>query len=183
LQNTVERDNGEADKPAFDVTQVELQPMSGYGVGHRGSYLSIGRTFDQLFARVAALRLGRPGMRMLALFHDDPHSMAPALLRSTAVVTGCAVPPPESGLALMTIGGGEFARLAHTGPYASMPSAYRWLFGSWIAASGRELGDGPVIEEYLNSPQQTAPHDLRTYLQVPLKPIEPLVPINPELSA
>lgn len=173
LRGAKESVDSEAFEKSFDVIQVVLEPMLGYGVEHRGAYLLIGRAFDQLFARIAALRLGRPGMRMLALFHDDPAAVETSSLRSTAVIMGCASPPADSGLVPMSIGGGEFARLSHTGPYASMPSAYRWLFGHWLAASGRVPGEGPVIEEYLNSPRQTAPNDLRTYLQVPLQPIEP----------
>ncbi len=157
---------------AFDVSEVVLAPTPGFGVDHCGDYLLIGRAFDQLFARVAALGLGQPGMRMLALFHDDPGSVKTAALRSTAVVVGCAPAPPASGLTPLMIDGGLFARLAHTGPYASMPAAYRWLFGHWLATSRRHLGTGPVIEEYLNSPRHTAPNDLRTYLQVPLQPME-----------
>jgi AraC family transcriptional regulator len=175
-------DHAKVSSAAFGVSEVVLNPTPGYGVEHRGAYLSIGRAFDQLFARVAALGLGRPGMRMLALFHDDPGSVKTAALRSTAVVVGCAPAPPGSGLTPMMIDGGLFARLAHTGPYASMPAAYRWLFGHWLAASGRHLGAGPVIEEYLNSPRQTAPNDLRTYLQVPLQPIETLASDNARLT-
>lgn len=155
----------------FDVTEVQLQPEQGCGAHHRGAYLGIGKAFDQLFARVAALGLGRPGMRMLALFHDDPSCVKAVDLRSTAVILGCAPAPPECGLDTVTTPGGLHARLAHTGPYASMPAAYRWLFGHWLAAHDREPGSGPVVEEYLNSPRQTAPDDLRTYLQIPLRPI------------
>lgn len=159
---------------AFEVAEVVLCAAQGLGVEHRGAYLSIGRAFDQLFARLAVLGLGRPGMRMLALFHDDPSSVKAADLRSTAVVLGSAPAPTGSGLDAVEIHAGSFVRLAHTGPYASMPAAYRWLFGHWLPTSGRQLGSGPVIEEYLNSPRQTAPRDLRTYLQVPLLPVEGL---------
>ncbi|WP_409054316.1 GyrI-like domain-containing protein [Variovorax sp. GrIS 2.14] len=124
---------------------------------------------------MAALGLGRSDMRILTLFHEDPGSVKTVALRSTAVFVGCAPAAPGSGLTPLMIDGGLLARLAHTGPYATMPAAYRWLFGHRLAASGRHLGASPVIEEYLNSPRQTAPNDLRTYLQMPLQPIKTLV--------
>ena len=180
--NGVANDRTKVFSAAFDVVEVVLEPTAADGVEHRGAYLSIGRAFDQLFARVAALGLGRPGMRMLALFHDEPGSVKTAALRSTAVVVGCAPATPGSVLMPLMIDGGVFARLAHTGPYASMPAVYRWLSSHWLAASGRHVSASPVIEEYLNCPQQTAPNDLRTYLQVPLQPIETLASDNARLT-
>jgi len=59
--------------------------------------------------------------------------------------------------------------LRYTGPYASMPAAYRWLFGPWLLASGEVLRDLPVVEEYLNSPVDTPAGDLATDIWLPLE--------------
>jgi AraC family transcriptional regulator len=50
----------------------ELDAMQLVSVPHRGSYMHIGAAFDQLFGRLAARGLARPGMRLIALFYDDP---------------------------------------------------------------------------------------------------------------
>ena len=146
--------------PAIDVIAID----------HVGSYMQIGRAFDALFGQVAAGGLVRPGLRMLGRFFDDPTSMPEPQLRAQACIAGCAdgeVPPP---LIRTTIAAAECAVLVHTGPYASMGAAYRWLFGTWLASSGREPADGPVVEEYLNSPRDTAPADLVTHIHLPLCP-------------
>jgi len=64
--------------------------------------------------------------------------------------------------------GRAYAVLTHTGPYASMKSAYQWLFGQWLVNSGQTPRSGPMVEEYLNSPRETAPNDLRTRICLPL---------------
>lgn len=139
---------------------------------HVGSYMQIGRSFDALFARVAAAGLIRPGVRMLGRFFDDPTSVAEDTLRAQAGIAGCADGALPAPVVRSTWPAAECAVLVHTGPYASMGAAYRWLFGTWLAQSGREPADAPVVEEYLNSPRDTAPADLVTHIHLPLRGVE-----------
>jgi AraC family transcriptional regulator len=162
--------------PAFEVSVRDLDALPVLAVAHQGSYMAIGRAFDLLFSRVAAAGLARPGMRTLALFFDDPGLVPEASLRAQAAVAGCSAPAAECELLRTTIPAGAYAVLAHTGPYASMKAAYRWLFGDWLAHSGFEPAIGPVVEEYLNSPRETAPRNLRTRIHLPLRPLRPLRP-------
>ena len=119
--------------------------------------------------RAAALGLIRPGVRMLGRFFDDPTSVPEAALRAQACVAGCAPGEVTAPLLRTTLPAAECAVLVHTGPYASMGAAYRWLFGAWLEQSGREPADAPVVEEYLNSPRDTAPADLVTHIHLPLR--------------
>ena len=158
-----------AHTPEFEVAVLHTEALPVLTMEHRGSYMAIGRTFDLLFTRVAAAGLVRPGMRMLTLYFDDPDLVAEGALRAQAAVAGFAEPAADCGLRRTTIPAATFATLTHIGPYSSMKAAYRWLFGHWLARSGFEPASGPVVEEYLNSPRDTAPQDLRTLIQLPLQ--------------
>jgi len=146
--------------PALDVIALD----------HTGSYMQIGQAFDGLFGRVAALGLVRPGVRMLGRFFDDPTAVPETDLRAQACVAGCADGELPTPLVRTTLPASECAVLVHTGPYATMGAAYRWLFGEWLIDSGREPADAPVVEAYLNSPRDTAPADLVTHIHLPLRP-------------
>jgi len=159
--------------PAFEVSVLHTEAVPVLAMEHRGSYVAIGRAFDLLFTRVATAGLARPGMRMLALFFDDPDLVAEGALRAQAMVAGFAEPPADFGLLRTTLPAATYATLAHTGPYSSMKAAYRWLFGEWLVNSGFEPASGPVVEEYLNSPRDTAPQDLRTLIRLPLQSAGP----------
>jgi AraC family transcriptional regulator len=50
-----------------------------------------------------------------------------------------------------------------------MRAAYDWLFGQWLPSSGREAADAPIFEDYLDSPRDTLPTELRTDIYLPLK--------------
>ncbi len=138
-------------------------------VRHQGSYMEVGKAFDRLFRTLAQHGLMRPDLEMVGLYHDDPMSVPEEALRADAgvVLEAEAIPPLEAA----TLAGGPCARLLHKGPYADMQPAYDWLFGHWLPASGREPGDAPVFERYLNTPQDTPPTELLTEIFLPLKPL------------
>ena len=50
-----------------------------------------------------------------------------------------------------------------------MRDDYRWLMGIWLPASGHQAADMPMLEEYLKSPTDTAPPDLRTDIFLPIE--------------
>ena len=90
-------------------------------------------------------------------------------LRSMACVVLNEDIPIAAPMKSVTIAGGEYAVLRHTGPYANMKAAYQWLYDVWLAGSGREAADLPAFEEYMNSPRDTAPADLITDIYLPLR--------------
>lgn len=160
---------GSTGAAGFDVVVKDLPALPLLAIEHRGDYMAIGRAFDLLYARIASAGLGRPGMRMLALYFDDPGVTPEASMRSMAVVAGCAAAPPDSGLIDFTIPTGPHAVLTYIGPYASMRSAYDWLYGEWLPRSAREPSGEPLVEEYFNNPRDTPPTELHTEIWLPLK--------------
>lgn len=153
----------------YDVALTHVPAKTLIAVDHRGSYMSIGKSFDLLFTTLASRNLIKPGLRMIGIYFDDPTSVPEAELRSQA---GVAVTDPvavDAPLLTTQVQGGDYAVLKYKGPYGDMRMAYDWLFGQWLPASGREAADAPVFEDYLNSPRDTPPTELRTDIYLPLK--------------
>jgi AraC family transcriptional regulator len=138
-------------------------------VPHTGSYMEIGRAFEKLFGTLAARNLLGPGIRMFGIFHDDVASVPEAELRSRAALVAARPLPAEPPIEPVMIAGGDYAVLRHKGPYSDMKPAYEWLYGAWLPRSGREPGDSPCLEEYLNSPRETAPTELLSDIYLPLR--------------
>lgn len=159
----------ERDPAMFDVSIRDLGPLRLAAMPHRGAYLGIGRAFDGLFATLGARNLITPGLRMAAVYPDDPTVVPEAELRAWAGVIVADDFPVADPLQVVTIAGGPHAVLRHRGPYADMKAAYDWLFGDWLVGSGREAADAPIYETYLNSPQDTRPADLLTDIHLPLR--------------
>jgi AraC family transcriptional regulator len=144
-------------------------PIRLVALPHQGAYHEISRTFQKLSAVMASRDLFRNAGRMIAVFYDDPQSVAEADLRSHAGFELTKAADLSAPLEDVTLPGGRQAVLTYTGPYAGLPAAYDELFGIWLPRSGEEPADTPSFEVYLNSPMDTAPENLITELHLPLK--------------
>lgn len=152
----------------YDVAIRTLQPMTAITVEHIGPYMEIGRAFEKLFGWLVSRQLLGPDVRSFSIFYDDVNTVPAAKLRSRAAVVMGRVSSVEPPFEHTAIAGGEYAVLRHKGPYADMKAAYDWLYGQWLPQSGRRSGEEPSLEEYLNSPSDTAPPDLLTDIYLPL---------------
>lgn len=161
-------------KPPGEALQVRIEPLPAMhllGIAHQGSYMLIGRAFDRLFAHTAASGLLQHGPRCFGLYLDDPSRVPERLRRSVAAIGPFTAPPslPHPELQPYTTQDGPYATLLHRGPYDGMHASYRWLLGQWLPHSDYDAADGPLIEEYLNNPRDTAPSDLLTRIHLPLR--------------
>jgi len=156
-----------------EVAIRELPQQHGFAVAHTGSYMKVDEAFEWLSGWVAQHDgLIGPGAKILGIFYDNPDATPEAELRSKA----CFIPAdnapavePAPPVERITVPGGEYAVLLHTGPYAGLKSAYQWLYGQWLPASGRAAADSPPFEVYLNTPDEVAPQDLLTEIHMPLR--------------
>jgi len=153
----------------YEVGVTHVSPKSLIAVEHRGSYMAIGKSYDLLFTTLAQRGLIRPDLSMVGVYLDDPTSVPEADLRSHAAVVVAEPARVDAPLFTTQIQGGDYAVLKYKGPYGDMRAAYDWLYGQWLPSSGRDVADAPVFEDYLNSPRDTPPTELRTDIYLPLK--------------
>lgn len=156
------------DPHMFDVDIRTLDPLRLAALPHRGAYPEIGRAFEQVSAIFAAHELWPHARGMVGVYYDDPAAVPEAELKSDA---GIVVPTefalPDS-LTEVHLDGGKHAVLTFKGPYAGLPQAYEYLYGTWLPDSGAEPRNAPPFERYLNDPSQVAPSELLTEVCAPL---------------
>lgn len=155
--------------PMHPVAIRTEPPIRLAALPHQGAYHEISRAFQKLSAVMASRDLFRNSGRMIAVFYDDPQSVAESALRSHAGFELTGTADLAAPLEAVTLPGGRQAVLTYKGPYAGLPAAYDELFGIWLPQSGEEPADTPSFEVYLNSPMDTAPENLVTELHLPLK--------------
>ena len=157
------------DHPMYPVVIQNLAASRAAGVLHVGPYQGLGLAFQKLGAVIAARNLFSHVDGMIAVYHDAPGSKADAELHAhAAVITAAGFPPDIEGLEYLDLVGGTHAIMQHHGPYATLGSAYEWLYGKWLPQSGEEPRNAPPIELYVNDPRTTPPAQLRTDVRLPL---------------
>jgi AraC family transcriptional regulator len=154
--------------PARPVRIESLPPRRVAFLRHIGPYQEMGPTFGKLMSWAGPKGLVGPQSVILALCHDDPDVTPADKLRCDCCVSVPDSFQPAGEIGVQTVEGGEYAILTHVGPYNSLGDSYRWLFGSWLPASGREPRSIPTFEVYKNDCRTTPPEKLITEIHLGL---------------
>lgn len=156
------------DAHMYQVDIAQRAPVTVAALRHTGAYHDIGTAFERLGAWAGGR--GIAANRSFGVYYDDPESKPAEALASDACIE---IPDTfaleNGGPQRLTIAGGRYAVLIHTGPYAELERPYRWLYGEWLPNSGEEAADAPVVEEYLNDPRALPPSQWRTAICMPLR--------------
>jgi len=155
---------------AMDVTILRKDPVRVACIRATGPYQkSAMEAWNKMMAWGGPKGLFGPGTRYLGVSHDDPTTTAPELLRYDACVTVEPRFQADGEAFIADIPGGDYAVTIHRGPYENLEKTYMQVYGQWLPASGREPDARPCYEVYLNDPQSTAPEELLTEINMPLK--------------
>jgi len=150
-----------------DIRDVPARRL--IGLPHKGAYFRISEAFSRLDVIIAARGLFPQTRGMTAVFYNDISLVAEDDLQSFAAFEVAPDLTCPDVLEERTIAAGPQAVLTYRGPYMNLPAAYEYLFGTWLPASGRDPGETPSYERYLNTPMDTAPEDLVTEIHLPLE--------------
>lgn len=164
--------NGLTFKPRskdMDIEFKQLEPVRVAYLRHIGPYEECGAVWERFCAWAGPKGIFTPETAFYGLCHDDPKITPPDKIRMDACITVADSFEPEGEVGVMDILGGEFAVTLHKGPYEGLAETYETLLGMALPQSGREYGEGPSVERYLNSPTDTPPEELRTEIHIPLK--------------
>lgn len=155
-----------------DPLTVELKTLPSINVlflRHVGPYSQVGATWGRLMTWAGMRNLLGPQTRILGIVHDDPDITPTDKIRYDAAIVTTRPVHPEGEFAVTEIPAGRFAVFTHQGPYESLGQTYQRFFGAWLPHTRLELRDSHAFEDYLNSPLNAKPPDLRTNIHVPVQ--------------
>ena len=132
---------------------------------YTGDYDGCDAAWRRLDALSRATGLDAYAHQGIGLVYDDPEVTAAEHLRYDAalVMNRTDIPvgyPPE--LQHRTIPAGRYAVARYEGPYDELLEVYVTLLGQWMPFRRVELFDEPVVEIYLNRPDEVPPEKLVT---------------------
>lgn len=153
----------------YDVTAETLPSRTTIGLLHKGSYLRIGETFEQLFAMAVTRGLMRHVQGSVGIYYDDPMGTPEDELRSRAALLVADGSLADDPLEHEVLAAGCYAVLTLKGPYSDLPAAYDWLYSVWLKENGHALRSAPPYEDYLNNPREVPASELLTKICVPIE--------------
>jgi len=153
----------------MEVAIESLEPMRVVFIRHVGPYDQVGPVWNRLFAWAGPR--GLVGMNVVAVgvSYDDPGVTPLEHVRCDACLVVNRPVEPEGEVAVQQIGGGQYGKTRHVGPYEKLADTYARLFGEWLPQSGREARSAPTLEFYRNSPLNTKAEELVTDVYIPLE--------------
>jgi AraC family transcriptional regulator len=140
----------------FTAEVKQLPERNVACIRHIGSYSKIGQTIEKLFAWAGPRGLIQfPKTELLAVYHDNPETVAPTELRSDACITVPEGTSPDGEAQTMKIPGGLFA-VAHVEiDVKEYGEAWDRLVGEWIPENGFVPDEERLCYElYLNDPDE-----------------------------
>jgi AraC family transcriptional regulator len=156
--------------PSHPVRLETIPPRRVAFIRHVGPYETAQPVFGRLLCWAGRRGLFGPGTLVMGVCPDDPSVTPPDKIRFDCCVIVDAPVTPEGEIGVQTVAGGDYAVVRHRGPYSRLGDTYGWLYGVWLPTSGREPGNAPPFEVYLNAPGETPDEDLLTDVYVPLDP-------------
>lgn len=136
---------------------------------HVGPYQNVGTAWEELCSWAGPKGLIDGETRMLGACYDDPDVTPADKIRYDACLTVREGVQGEGAIAVQDLPAGRYASTIHEGCYSKLNETYGAIMGGWFAQQDFEPADGPSLEFYLNSPEDTEPDDLLTEIYVPIK--------------
>ncbi|MFK7793440.1 MAG: GyrI-like domain-containing protein [Devosiaceae bacterium] len=153
----------------YNVTLETLAPVTTIGLLHKGSYMKIGESFEQLFAMASTRGLMPYVKGSVGIYYDDPMGTPEEELRSRACLIVDDAALADDPLEAEVLASGCYAVLSVKGPYSDLPAAYDWLYSVWLKEHGHALRAAPPYEDYLNNPREVPASELLTKICVPIE--------------
>ncbi len=162
---------------SLKVTVKEMPEMQVAYIRHIGPYQGDSALFENLFGRLCAWAGARdlfrePGVRMLAVYHDNPDITEPEKLRVSVCVTVPKGTRVDGEIGLMTVAGGKYA-VAHFELKKSEEYMEAWdaVYGGWLPESGYQPDDRAPYELYEVKMDQPAGEGHHVDICLPVKPL------------
>ncbi len=127
---------------------VQRSPVNIACMRHVGPY---GEEVGEFWQQAVMPWLNAKGLLQQARYgigRDDPSTTPPAECRYDAGIEVPAGYAPDPGVTVSTLPGGSYLVQQFRGTPESIGAAWVQLFGQWLPASGRAMGDGPCFEHY-----------------------------------
>ncbi len=167
-------------KPGKKLTaNVEVKDVPELPIAyirHIGPYAGDMALFQRLFGKLFAWAGSRgflqsPGMKVIAIYYDDPDITDASKLRTDVAITVPAETKPEGEIGRAVLPAGKYAIGHFEITVDQYKDAWNAVYGGWMPESGYQPDDRPCFELYINDPKQHPEGKHIVDIYAPVKPL------------
>lgn len=160
----------------FDVEVKALPDLTVAYVRHVGPYQGDTELFGRLFSKLCTWAgprglLGRPGSKLISVYHDSPEITDDSKLRVSACITVPEDMQVDGEIGKMVISAATYAVGHFEINSDQYGEAWNALMGAWLPESGYQPADGLCFEDYLNDPSEHPEGKHIVDIHIPVKPL------------
>ncbi len=136
----------------MNINSIEvknLESIETVALPHTGDYSGIGKAFEKLAAWAGMNNYWRLNPRMIGIYHDDPSTVAPDKLRSSAALEAKPGMEPGEGMERYTVSGGKYLVMNAEVVMAEYGEAWQKIDAE-VAARGLECDARDHYELYVS---------------------------------
>jgi AraC family transcriptional regulator len=145
------------------------QPVRVAFLRHLGPYGEVHVTWAKLRDWAKPRGLLGPTAQFIGVSHNDSATTAPERIRYDAYLAVDLSVKPHGQIGVQDLEGGDYAVVAHRGPYWQLPDVYSHIYKEWMPSSGYRPRGLPAYEVYRDNPEITLAGDLLTDVCVPVE--------------
>lgn len=153
----------------MDVQVSHMPKIRVAFIRHTGPYAEVYKTWDQLCEWAKKAGAFTTETEFYGICYDDPLITDGQHIRYDAAMRVPDHIQAEGEVGIQEIGGREYAKYIHRGPYHKLTDTYMKLMIMWFPQSNYDIDVLPTIENYLNTPEITEEEDLLTQLFIPIR--------------
>ncbi len=149
------------EKHTMKINSIEikhLDPIETIALTHIGDYSGIGCAFGKIAEWAQKNNYWPLGPRMLGVYHDDPMTVAPEKLRSSAALEAKPGMEPGEGMKRYAVSGGKFLVMNAEVTMAEYGEAWQKIDAE-VAARGLQDDDRDHYELYISCTDATQGED------------------------
>ncbi len=166
-------------EPVFKDFNIELQPpnileiqdMEVIYINITGKYGNdhYQKAWMELGSFVGENNIDTKNMESFGISHDDPNVTDDEKCRYDACLTICKPVKPQGKIGVKQIAGGKFAVFSYRGSYDNWGEVYDVIYDKWLINSEYNLRNVPIMEKYLDGPDQSAAKELDLEIYLPIE--------------
>ncbi len=110
-----------------------------------------------------------PNSEFLGIIWDDTEITSEEQLRYDACITINTPTKPQGRFGVKQIQPFKAVKFTFKGAYSELDNFYQQIFSIWFPRAGISLSEKPIIERYLNSPEEVSKENLLTEILIPIE--------------